>query len=155
MSYIKFDVFAKFSRFCHFHPCLLWPDIFAIYLPVGGFHFDDHIAAVPLHTPWIVPGWSSYGQQCCTDFVVPFSIGGSIPRVYGGHCPLALVPSGLHKSSVNHALAKCRDHSLSPHTSTGASFGEQGSGLGKGIIGNWAVSSVPLCCHILIMKEFS
>lgn len=121
----------SFARFCHVHSHLLWPGVFAIYLPVGGF---------PLHTQWYRRNWIGENRDFPFAFLVVCLIANSAmlilwflpqywpfhPESIGCHFPSVSIPSMADKSSVNHDLAKCCDHSLSPHTSIGASLGREG-----------------------------
>lgn len=80
----------------------------------------------------------------CADLVVPSSViwrkGIPSSDLQAAASHLVLVPSVVDEPSVNHVLAKCCDHPISPHGTMLPVWGE-GSGLGIGIMGNWAITS--------------
>lgn len=138
-----------FVKFCEL--LFLWPDIFAIYLPVSGlplwWPYTNGIA----HTLWI-------GSD--RDFPLVFLdvclISNSTVLILwflsqywpflspsiGCHFPLILVPSVVDEPSINHALAEYYEHFLGLRSSIGTSFEGGVSGFWMGSMGKWATSSV-------------
>lgn len=126
---------------------------------------SSRIGGFPLHTQWYRRNWIGENRDFPFAFLVVCLIANSAmlilwfipqywlfhPESIGCHFPIVSVPPMADKSSVNHALVKCCDHSLSPHTSMGAFLSEQIKQLSYFLsVGRHRHP----CYHILVMKEF-